>query len=269
MTSDVLSVHDAERLADCEARIERGLDTFVEVGRALLTIRDERLYRAEFGTFEAYCEQRWQFTHGRARHLIAAAEVTAVIQDQSDTAVSLSSERVARELAPLRSEPDTLRQVWTEAVERSNGNPTAAVVREVRDEHAVDSAVAEFPDLAHYRDKGDTASVTRLATALRGYDEPERSMRVDNLRKTIAAEQRRTLDPLPSPDYPSLASLIFVACNAATQAIARHGGTRTVAEAAAVVDGLESRTWQAEFTALADSCRALADACTPRLRSVK
>ena len=47
-------------LAECEDVINRGLATFVEVGNALLRIRDERLYRAEFGTFEAYCRQRWQ-----------------------------------------------------------------------------------------------------------------------------------------------------------------------------------------------------------------
>lgn len=35
------------RLEELEATIERGLTTFVEVGLALLEIRDSRLYRAE------------------------------------------------------------------------------------------------------------------------------------------------------------------------------------------------------------------------------
>ena len=34
----------AERLRQLEGVIERGLETFIEVGRALLEIRDSRLY---------------------------------------------------------------------------------------------------------------------------------------------------------------------------------------------------------------------------------
>jgi hypothetical protein len=35
---------------------------FVKVGLALARIRDARLYRAEFPTFEAYCQTKWH--HG-------------------------------------------------------------------------------------------------------------------------------------------------------------------------------------------------------------
>jgi hypothetical protein len=45
------------RLLDLEAIVERNLSSFLETGRPLLTIRDERLYRA-YGTFvvaEALC----------------------------------------------------------------------------------------------------------------------------------------------------------------------------------------------------------------------
>ena len=60
-------------LAECEAVIERGLQTFVEVGNALLTIRDGRLYRAIAGTFEDYCRERWNMSRPRAYQLIDAA----------------------------------------------------------------------------------------------------------------------------------------------------------------------------------------------------
>ena len=43
------------RLAELELVIERGLKTFVEVGAALLGIRDGRLYRETHATFEDYC----------------------------------------------------------------------------------------------------------------------------------------------------------------------------------------------------------------------
>ena len=63
-------------LADCEARIEQGLATFIDVGTALLTIRDERLYRENHTTFESYCRARWDFTRAYAYRLIDAAQIT-------------------------------------------------------------------------------------------------------------------------------------------------------------------------------------------------
>ena len=44
-------------------------------GLALMEIRDGRLYRAEFGTFEEYCNQRWGWERAHAYRLIDAAQV--------------------------------------------------------------------------------------------------------------------------------------------------------------------------------------------------
>lgn len=120
-------------LVECEIVIKRGLSTFVEVGSALLEIRDARLYRESHGTFEDYCRERWNFSRKRAYDLTAAAEVTAELSPMGDTPPLPASERVARELAPLREEPTQLREAWSEAVERNGDQPTAAQVREVVD----------------------------------------------------------------------------------------------------------------------------------------
>lgn len=49
-------VERAIALAECEAIINRGRPTFVEVGKALIRIREQRLYCDEgFGTFRDYC----------------------------------------------------------------------------------------------------------------------------------------------------------------------------------------------------------------------
>jgi hypothetical protein len=68
----------AGTLAQLERVIERGLETFIEVGEALCRIRDERLYReAGFRSFEAYCQERWG--HRRAwadRQITAMRKVT-------------------------------------------------------------------------------------------------------------------------------------------------------------------------------------------------
>lgn len=111
---------EAAQLAELESVIERGAMMFVEVGGALAKIRDAGLYRPH-QTFEDYCRERWGFTDRRARYLIDAAEI--------GTMVPVKNERQARELAPLRNEPEAAREAWAEA--SVNGTPTAAKVREV------------------------------------------------------------------------------------------------------------------------------------------
>jgi site-specific DNA-methyltransferase (adenine-specific) len=62
-------------LAVAEAIIARGKQTFVEVGEALLAIRDRSGYRlAGYSTFEAYCKQRWGWSRTHGYNVIAAAE---------------------------------------------------------------------------------------------------------------------------------------------------------------------------------------------------
>jgi hypothetical protein len=68
---------DTPSLAECEAVIARGLDTFIEVGQALVTIKANKLYRdAGYGTFEDYCLKRWGIGHSHRQRLMVAA-VTA------------------------------------------------------------------------------------------------------------------------------------------------------------------------------------------------
>jgi len=69
-----LTTTDVTNLERCEQIIERGKDTFVEVGLALTEIRDKKLYRRDYDTFQAYCQERWDFTRRRADQLIKAAD---------------------------------------------------------------------------------------------------------------------------------------------------------------------------------------------------
>jgi len=135
----ILSVSETHRLDALEGVIERGKAAFVEVGEALLEIRDRRLYRESHGTFEAYCSERWGFTHTYAKHLITASRVVSAIGSQTDTTVSVPTPRnesVARELAPvLREAPEKVAETWQHAVDTYGPQPTAAQVRSiVRDE---------------------------------------------------------------------------------------------------------------------------------------
>jgi hypothetical protein len=123
-------------LAELEAVIERGLATFVEVGTALLRIRDGRLYRAAgFKTFEAYCRERWSMSKPYATQVIDAAKVTGMLKTVAVATEKPTpppeSERVARELVPLaKRDPEAAAETWRAVTERTNGKPTAADVRE-------------------------------------------------------------------------------------------------------------------------------------------
>jgi len=57
--TEILQIEEQEALQQYEAVIEKGLQTFYEVGQALAFIREKKLYRAEYKTFEDYCRERW------------------------------------------------------------------------------------------------------------------------------------------------------------------------------------------------------------------
>lgn len=120
-------------LEELESIIEHGLETFVEVGQALLEIRDGRKYRERnFMTFDDYCKERWNFARQRAYELMEAAHVTVLVSEISDIPVTRESHAAA--LAPLREQPATMAEAWTEAQERATAEDkpvTAALVREV------------------------------------------------------------------------------------------------------------------------------------------
>lgn len=124
-----LTAAEADLLADAEAVIERGIKTFIEVGEALASVRDNRLYRADFSNFEDYCRERWGFSRQRALQLIDASEVATTIVVNGLPAPA--NEAQARELAPLLSTPGEMRAAFEDAIQRADGKPTAAVIREV------------------------------------------------------------------------------------------------------------------------------------------
>jgi len=137
-----LSEREAEELATCERIIERGLRTFLEVGSALLKIRDLRLYRNEYATFEDYYRERWSLERSQVYRLMDAAEVTRNLQSSPMGEVPLpSNERQARPLTKLK-DPEEQRKAWERAVTTSAGRVTAAHVEQVVKEMLAQAAPA-------------------------------------------------------------------------------------------------------------------------------
>lgn len=143
-----LSTVERDELARYEKTIERGLETFVKVGNALLAIRRDRLYRVTHATFEEYCVGRWQMTRAYADRLIGAAEVVGNLTPIG--VVLPTTESQARPLTKL--EPEQQIEAWQEAVETApNGKVTAAHVERVVDSKMAVHYSSETPE--HYTPK--------------------------------------------------------------------------------------------------------------------
>lgn len=120
----LLSLDESRTLERLESIIESGLKTFIEVGNALLEIRDSRLYRQTSSTFEEYCRERWKMSRPQAYRLIDAA---TVVQNLSPLGDIPTNERQVRPLTKL--EPEQQHEAWNAAIEL-NPKPTAAQVQE-------------------------------------------------------------------------------------------------------------------------------------------
>jgi DNA modification methylase len=117
----------AERLAALESIIERGLQTYLEIGNALFEIREDRLYRAQgFGTFENYCRQRWGWKSRQVPYNYIAASRAAENVQTTGQVPSLSQ---AVELAAL---PTDQQHDVVRAIESTGKTLNAVSVREVR-----------------------------------------------------------------------------------------------------------------------------------------
>jgi len=126
-----------KRLDELERTIERGLQTFVNVGNALREIKDDNLHTVDYDTFEAYCAGRWGMARQHAYRLMDSAAVTENLRVSpiGDKALP-TTESQARPLTQL--DPEDQPVAWELAIEKAgDGKVTAAIVEQ---------AVAELSD---------------------------------------------------------------------------------------------------------------------------
>lgn len=127
MSETSLTKSETNQLEQYEKTIERGMSTFVDVGTALLAIRDDKLYRKDYKTFETYCQERWEMSRPRAYQLMDAAEVARNLSTIVDNPPVAESQ--IRPLSPLT--PEQQRDAWQLAIDTApDGNVTAKHVEE-------------------------------------------------------------------------------------------------------------------------------------------
>ena len=115
-----MSIKEASRLVELEKTISRGKKTFVEVGLALTEIRDLRLYKHEYSSFEVYCREKWGWTKQHAYRLIEAAPV-------AKSNVLVATEGAARALTKVPAEQ---RAEVVQAITDAGKPVTAAAIKQ-------------------------------------------------------------------------------------------------------------------------------------------
>ena len=128
--NEILNIDERNELERCEVVIRQGLETFIEVYSAYKVIREKRLYRSEFSTFEEYCQIKWGMPRRHINRMIAAGDTVVNLGPMGP--ILPATERQARPLTSL--EPKIQREAWKEVVHQSQetGKPiTAATVQQV------------------------------------------------------------------------------------------------------------------------------------------
>jgi len=106
--------YEAMPLISLEHIIQRGLSTFIEVGMALMAIREGRKYReAGYTDFEVYVENRWGMAKSRGWQLLNAG----IIGTEISTIVEKPPihESQVRPLSRLATWKDPKPELWIEA----------------------------------------------------------------------------------------------------------------------------------------------------------
>jgi len=86
----VLDEAQVRKLRRCEKIVNEGLKRFIEVGAALQTIRDEKLWQGKYDSFKDYVDRRWALSPAHVTRLIQGSEVAtrvAGIQNEAQARV--------------------------------------------------------------------------------------------------------------------------------------------------------------------------------------
>jgi len=113
-----LSSDEKEELKESEEIIQTRLTAFFEVGEALIKIKEGKLYRSLFPTFEEYCRERWDFSRIHAHRLLHAAEIRSSLIS-TNTSPLPENECQVRPLEGLP--PKTAEKAWLKALELADG----------------------------------------------------------------------------------------------------------------------------------------------------
>ncbi len=151
----VLDSKEKNRLNELEIVIKDNIQGFFKTGFALSEIKNNKLYRENFGTFEDYCSERWDMGQNYANKNIKASEVVKnlgpiVSASESGTIVPLSVNQLNDNLSPTgegfkvlpkneaqarpltKLKPELQRIAWKQAIDTApDDKVTAAHIKKI------------------------------------------------------------------------------------------------------------------------------------------
>ena len=180
----VLTKEEVTALSYHENVIEKGLETFIEVGQSLQYIRDNRLYRAEYKSFKEYIEQRWHFQVRQAHRIITGIETTQLLTDAGVPGDTLpNSEKVARPLAKLKDDPELMAQAWIELTGKTQEEYEEGLRKSAQPTHKeVEAKVKEYEAQIESLKNNQTSLTDQLNNA---------KTQKDKLKETIKNQNRQ------------------------------------------------------------------------------
>jgi hypothetical protein len=128
--SKTLPLNDEEsiRLQQLESVIEKSLQSFLVVGRCLMEVRDRKLYREHYATFQDYCLKRWGVSERRGLDLVRS---TAVAENLLGAVGALPPGLSADVMRPLTKLPAELQVECWRLASRLTKKPTHFVVSRI------------------------------------------------------------------------------------------------------------------------------------------
>jgi hypothetical protein len=181
---------------ECEAIVREGWSHFARVGEALARIRDKKLYKNEYASFELYCRERWGFGRSQCSRYIAASAV----HEKLGSVPGVPLPECEAQIRPLIGLPAELaQQAWFTALSWTQEAyvPTRLVKRAVR--KVVKNDAANLPS----ESQGQRMHCSRLRQSVRaGFDELLALLMRSAERDVIIAkvqEIQRLLAPLLAP----------------------------------------------------------------------
>lgn len=123
--SESLTLPEAIRLKTLEITITNATKAFTDAGNALIEIRDKRLYRQHYKTFDDYCNQKWARDRRWAEYMMKAAVVVESLPQEMRTTVR--NEASARALSCV---PEEVRPAVIQHIREAHHPVTSTAIRE-------------------------------------------------------------------------------------------------------------------------------------------
>ena len=116
-----ITMIEALRRNELEKIIKKGFVPFMEMGFALAEIKEKKLYRDLYATFEEYCKEKWGFSRTYSYYVIKGSEAIKSLPQHTFTRVN--TEKQARAVSKVRPEKRNDVVLAASAKAESEGRP--------------------------------------------------------------------------------------------------------------------------------------------------